>query len=165
MFCRNCGKQLEDSFKVCPYCGEPVSLEESEARRAENSYESYSSYTSVSSEPKKPSRSSAESTGGWKVLGFFLGFFGTVLWFLPIVSLVLYLIWKNDKPKIAKGIGQFTLIGLAGGVALLVIIAVILAILFAITASMTIIETARDFLGGTFDSLNSILENLPIIGR
>lgn len=25
MFCRNCGKQLEDGFKVCPYCGEPVS--------------------------------------------------------------------------------------------------------------------------------------------
>ena len=34
MFCRNCGKQLEDGFKVCPYCGEPVSLAESDARRA-----------------------------------------------------------------------------------------------------------------------------------
>ena len=24
MFCRNCGKQLEDGFKVCPYCGQVV---------------------------------------------------------------------------------------------------------------------------------------------
>jgi len=29
---------------------------------------------------------------------------------------VLYLIWKSDKPKVANGIGQFTLIGLAVGV-------------------------------------------------
>lgn len=165
MFCRNCGKQLDDTFKVCPYCGEPVSLEESDARRAENNYDSYSSYTSVSPQEKSPSHSSAESTGGWKVLGFFLGFFGAVLWFLPIVSLVLYLVWKNDKPKIAKSIGQFTLIGLAGGIAIVVVIAVILAIIFAITASMTIIEAVRNFLSGTFDGINSILKSLPIIGR
>lgn len=34
MFCRKCGKQLDDGFKVCPYCGEPVSLAESDAMRA-----------------------------------------------------------------------------------------------------------------------------------
>lgn len=164
MFCRNCGKQLDDNFKVCPYCGEPVSLEESEARRAADCRDTHSGY-STPSQPKAPSHTSEESAGGWKVLGFFLGFFGAALWFLPIVSLVLYLIWKNDKPKIAKGIGQFTLIGLAGGIALLVIIVTILAILFTITASMTIIEAARDLLGGTFDGINTILENLPMIGR
>lgn len=24
MFCRKCGKELEDNWKSCPYCGEPV---------------------------------------------------------------------------------------------------------------------------------------------
>ena len=24
MFCRKCGKELEDGWKSCPYCGEPV---------------------------------------------------------------------------------------------------------------------------------------------
>lgn len=57
----------------------------------------------------------------------FLGFFGPLLWFLPLVSLVLYLIWKSDKPKVANGIGQFTLIGLAVGVGLAVIIAIIVS--------------------------------------
>ncbi len=165
MFCRNCGKQLDDSFKVCPYCGEPVNFEESEARRAENKYDSYNSYTSISTEPKTSPKSSDESTGGWKVLGFFLGFFGAALWFLPLVSLVLYLIWKNDKPKIAKSIGQFTLIGLAGGVALVAIIVIIAVILFTITASMTIIDAVSDFLGGTFDDLSSILRYLPNISK
>ena len=133
MFCRNCGKQLEDGFKVCPYCGEPVSLAESDARRAAQEQSAAEDtqpvHNDILKEPaplpapapvqpkanKKPEQES-ESTGGWKVLGFFLGFFGPLLWFLPLVSLVLYLIWKSDKPKVANGIGQFTLIGLAVGV-------------------------------------------------
>ena len=114
MFCRNCGKQLEDGFKVCPYCGEPVSLAESDARRAAQEQtaaeDTQPVHNDIPKEPaplpapapvqpkanKKPEQES-ESTGGWKVLGFFLGFFGPLLWFLPLVSLVLYLIWKSDK--------------------------------------------------------------------
>ena len=113
MFCRNCGKQLEDGFKVCPYCGEPVSLAESDARRAAQeqtaSEDTQPVHNDIPKESaplpapapvqpkanKKPEQES-ESTGGWKVLGFFLGFFGPLLWFLPLVSLVLYLIWKSE---------------------------------------------------------------------
>lgn len=96
MFCRNCGKQLEDGFKVCPYCGEPVSLAESDARRAAQeqtaSEDTQPVHNDIPKEPaplpapapvqpkanKKPEQES-ESTGGWKVLGFFLGFFGPLL--------------------------------------------------------------------------------------
>lgn len=87
MFCRNCGKQLEDGFKVCPYCGEPVSLAESDARRAAQeqsaSEDTQPVHNDIPKEPaplpapapvqpkanKKPEQES-ESTGGWKVLGF-----------------------------------------------------------------------------------------------
>ena len=111
---------------------------------------------------KKPEQES-ESTGGWKVLGFFLGFFGPLLWFLPLVSLVLYLIWKSDKPKVANGIGQFTLIGLAVGVGLAVIIAIIVGVLFAITASMTVFEMIRSFFHGSLGGINDLVRSLPFI--
>lgn len=40
-------------------------------------------------------------SGGWGVLGFFF----------PIVGLILYLVWKDNKPKTAKMIGKWALIG------------------------------------------------------
>lgn len=93
----------------------------------------------------------------------FLGFFGPLLWFLPLVSLVLYLIWKSDKPKVAKGIGQFTLIGLAVGVGLAVIIAIIVGVLFAITASMTVFEMIRSFFHGSLGGISDLVRSLPFI--
>lgn len=178
MFCRNCGKQLDEGFKVCPYCGEPVSLAESDSKRAAQEQKDAEEKTQpVHNEaapipaptPVQPRSSTKaepenENVGGWKVLGFFLGFFGPLLWFLPLVSLVLYLIWKSDKPKVAKGIGQFTLIGLAVGVGLAVIIAIIIGVLFAITASMTVFEMIRSFFHGSLSGINDLIKGLPFIG-
>lgn len=178
MFCRNCGKQLDEGFKVCPYCGEPVSLAESDSKRAAQKQKAAEEKTQpVHNEaapmpapaPVQPRSSTKaepenENVGGWKVLGFFLGFFGPLLWFLPLVSLVLYLIWKSDKPKVAKGIGQFTLIGLAVGVGLAVIIAIIIGVLFAITASMTVFEMIRSFFHGSLSGINDLVKGLPFIG-
>lgn len=90
-------------------------------------------------------------------------FFGPLLWFLPLVSLVLYLIWKSDKPKVANGIGQFTLIGLAVGVGLAVIIAIIVGVLFAITASMTVFEMIRSFFHGSLGGINDLVRIIPFI--
>lgn len=28
MYCRKCGRQLDDTWKTCPYCGEPVYAEQ-----------------------------------------------------------------------------------------------------------------------------------------
>ncbi|MBU1143153.1 MAG: zinc ribbon domain-containing protein [Firmicutes bacterium] len=42
-----------------------------------------------------------ESTGGYAVLGFFF----------PIVGLILYLIWKDDRPKASASAGKGALIG------------------------------------------------------
>ena len=138
MFCRKCGKQLDDGFKVCPYCGE--------------------------ADVSDGASDSNENIGGWKALGFFLGFFGPALWFLPLVSLVLYFIWKGDKPKVAKGMGQFTLIGLAVGAGLALIIVIIIGVLFAITASMTVFEMIRSFFNGSLNGINDLINNIPFIG-
>lgn len=175
MFCRKCGKQLDDGFKVCPYCGEPVSLAESDAMRAaqeqpaEKAQSLYNNTPLPSPAPEQADVSdgasdSNENIGGWKALGFFLGFFGPALWFLPLVSLVLYFIWKGDKPEVANGMGQFTLIGLAVGAGLALIIVIIIGVLFAITASMTVFEMIRSFFNGSLNGINDLINNIPFIG-
>ena len=87
-----------------------------------------------------------------------------ILIFLPLVSLVLYFIWKGDKPKVAKGMGQFTLIGLAVGAGLALIIVIIIGVLFAITASMTVFEMIRSFFNGSLNGINDLINNIPFIG-
>ena len=179
MFCRKCGKQLDESFKICPYCGEPVDLKESDELHAARKdplpvYDPPEPSSVHNAAPKpepepirrqQPDADSAqdENVGGWRCLGFFLGFFAPLLWSLPLVSLVLYIIWKSDRPKMAKAIGQFTLVGLAVGLGLVIIIAVIIGVILAITASMTLFEMLRDFANGTLRSADDLLELLPFI--
>lgn len=76
MFCRNCGKEIDDQAVVCPHCG-------------------------VQQKEFTPN----DDTGsiGWGILGCCI----------PIVGLVLWLIWKDTKPKNAKsaGIGALISVG------------------------------------------------------
>ena len=76
MYCKNCGREIDDKAVICPKCGVPQEV--------------------------KPSD---EGGFGWSLLGCCI----------PIVGLVLYLVWKNEKPKTAKdsikgGIVGFVLI-------------------------------------------------------
>ena len=86
MYCRRCGKELNDEFKVCPYCGEPVD----------------GFNINVNPQYNQPVINENNDRGGfgWALLGFFI----------PIVGLILYLVWKNDKPKSAKSAGKGALI-------------------------------------------------------
>ncbi|WP_300278729.1 zinc ribbon domain-containing protein [Peptacetobacter sp.] len=63
MYCKNCGREIDDKAVICPNCGV--------------------------SQGVKPSD---EGGFGWSLLGCCI----------PIVGLVLYLVWKNEKPKTAK---------------------------------------------------------------
>ena len=63
---------------------------------------------------------SNEGAGGMKWLCFFI----------PLVGLILYLIWKDDKPVAAKECGKFALIGVVTGIAFAIIGNIILVSLF-----------------------------------
>lgn len=72
MYCSNCGNKINDNEKFCPYCG---------AEQTGNS--------------KSPAHTvSSDDTGsiGWGLLGFFI----------PIVGIILYCVWRNEKPLNAK---------------------------------------------------------------
>lgn len=74
VFCRNCGKEINEQTAVCPYCG--------------------------ATQNNAPIIDDG---------GFWWGLLGCCL---PVVGLVLYLIWKDSKPKTAKAAGIGALAGI-----------------------------------------------------
>ena len=91
MYCRKCGSKLVDSALFCANCGEPVSPPQPQQP--------------VYQQPSypQPAPSSPTDTGhwGWFVLGLFV----------PIAGLVLYLVWKKERPLAAKRAGLGALVG------------------------------------------------------
>jgi hypothetical protein len=78
-YCSKCGIELQKGESFCPKCGTET-MPGSQQRS--NSY-------------KNPAIQDAPSTG-FAVLGFFL----------PIVGLVLYLVWKDQTPLKANSAGK-----------------------------------------------------------
>ncbi|GAA0086357.1 hypothetical protein UT300007_27960 [Clostridium sp. CTA-7] len=88
MFCKNCGKEIDDKASICVHCG-----------------------VSTNSNPAV-----VDNGGfGWGLLGCCI----------PIVGLVLFLVWKDTKPKSAKAAGIGALVSVLLIVLLYVFIFVI----------------------------------------
>lgn len=80
-YCSKCGKEIMDEAVICPGCG--CAQENKEALSDLNK------------------NKEAGSNFGWSVLGFFI----------PIVGLILYLVWKETSPSKAKAAGHGALAG------------------------------------------------------
>ena len=77
MFCKNCGKEIDDNAAVCIHCG-----------------------VATNSTPAV-----VDNGGfGWGLLGCCI----------PIVGLILFLVWKDTKPKTSKaaGLGALVSVGI-----------------------------------------------------
>lgn len=72
MYCSNCGNKINDNERFCPYCG-------AEQNR-------------VTSSPVNTVSNDDTGSIGWGLLGFFI----------PIVGIILYCVWRNEKPLNAK---------------------------------------------------------------
>ena len=85
MFCPNCGKEIEHNEHFCNACG---------------SYLLPRSLCSNQNVPMQPVYNGINNVDkesiGLNILSFFL----------PIVGLILYLVWKDEYPKKAKGCGK-----------------------------------------------------------
>lgn len=94
-YCRNCGSEIDSNVAVCPNCG-ATQLPET------------SNYT--------PAPIQVDNGGfGWGLLGCCI----------PIVGLVLWLVWKDTKPKTAKAAGMGALISVGISVIYYIFIMVI----------------------------------------
>lgn len=80
MFCENCGTPLQDNDQVCTECGDRVNQ--------------------VCTPIKDDSAATERASILWCVVGFCV----------PIVGLIIYLLWKDIKPRAAKyaGVGALT---------------------------------------------------------
>ena len=88
MFCKNCGKEIDDQAYVCPHCG---------VKTGKND-------TSVAD-------AAGGSKAGWGILSFLI----------PLVGLILFLMWKQERPKTAKVCGICALVAVIveGGVGII----------------------------------------------
>jgi hypothetical protein len=98
--CSKCGNNLYGNKTKCPFCGEPIRSGSSYPKTSNpsgnnnftsNSYQSSSNGSSTNY--RANSAASIDSGGaGWGLLGFCL----------PIIGIILYLVWQEEKPLTAK---------------------------------------------------------------
>lgn len=101
-FCPGCGSEIGPDKKYCPECGR---VQEGFGGPAPQQPQQPVYSPQVNMKPA--------DTGsfGWAVLGFFI----------PIVGLVLWLVWKDEKPKSAKMAGVGALVSVAVAVVIYVL--------------------------------------------
>ena len=101
------------SYRVSAYGNRPAGNGYAQPAAAPQSYVPQNTYDAPS--------------GGYAVLGFFI----------PVVGLILYLVWKDETPLRAKSAGKGALIGVITGVVLSIVLTVIsVAINASILASL-----------------------------
>lgn len=116
MFCRNCGSKMNENAVVCVKCGA--------AKNGGNSYcpncgketnagaaaclNCGCSLATTNTASHGVSGVNDDGNLGWGILGFLI----------PIAGLVLYLMWKDTKPKTAKVAGKWALISFIIGTVL-----------------------------------------------
>jgi len=83
MYCKNCGKEIDEKAFVCPHCGVK---------------------TNIISQDDGP-----------------IGGLGILCFLFPIVGLILYLVWKETKPKKSSGAGKAALWGFIIGIVICLI--------------------------------------------
>ena len=101
MYCKHCGKEVENSARFCPHCGKDLANNDPFANydRGVQTYQR---------EEDKPNF-------GFAVLSFFF----------PLIGLILFLCWNTSYPLKAKSCGMGALIGFLTGIVLSVVIVVI----------------------------------------
>lgn len=105
-YCLHCGVQLPDHVNFCPNCGAQAPV------AAQQTYPSASPAAAADDEP----------TTILKVACFFV----------PVVGLILYCLYQNDKPNSAKAYGKMALIGWIVSMVIGFVIGIIGGVLMAV---------------------------------
>ena len=109
MYCRYCGKQIEEDARFCPYCGSA----QQEERQAPPPQQRYVDPNDAPS-------------GGFAVLGFFF----------PVVGLILFLVWQDTMPQRAKSCGKGALTAVIVSASLVLFTFIAIAVIAAIGIGM-----------------------------
>jgi uncharacterized membrane protein YvbJ len=99
--------------KYCLYCGNEMDDNQDVCLKCGRSVRQTNNVTNH--------YSNDTGSAGYGILGFFF----------PIVGLILFLVWKDDKPRSAKSAGIGALVGVISGVVLYIVMWVIFILAFS----------------------------------
>lgn len=102
MFCKKCGKEICDEAVVCPHCGCATG-------------NPFPLSSNLNGNAEKDA-----SNLGLAILSFFI----------PVVGLILYLVWRQDYPLKAKSAGKGALISVIVDAALSVLLTLLFTFIF-----------------------------------
>lgn len=164
MYCNNCGKEVTDAMVYCPECGAPQKVAEPQPETIaeqqteavaepqvevaaeqqtetttpqETPREAPAQYTEMPVQPQPQyqqplyqqpvSQNVPVDNGGFA--------WGLLCFFFPVVGLILFLVWKDEKPKTAKAAGIGALVGVGAEVILTIVILVIYFVFLGVLMS------------------------------
>lgn len=136
MYCHQCGKEVNDGVKFCPYCGTQL---ERPGFQQQQASQQPGGYQPINQQPSYYPREDDAPNPGFAILSFFI----------PIVGLILFVVWNRDYPLKAKS----CLKGMVVGIVLYV---VSLCCLFA-----TIGSIASDEYDDWYNGYNTVVETVP----
>ena len=115
-YCKNCGAPIDDDAAFCPKCGQAVHPDMNSSY-SNNSYQTPPSNSYYNSTPP------VVDNGGfcWGLLGFCI----------PIVGLILFLVWRDEKPRTSKAAGMGALISV-----IISVVVYVLTLIFGIGVSL-----------------------------
>jgi hypothetical protein len=108
MFCKSCGQQMDDFALACPKCGAPTAAQTTppapqyqQPAYQPPQYQQPVYQQNVYQQPYPAAPVPDVASGGMKFLAFCI----------PIVGLILYFVWKDQKPLSAKSMLKLAIIG------------------------------------------------------
>ena len=112
-YCSNCGKELAESSAFCSECGAPQQVVSSEPQPYQEPVSPQAPPQPYQPPYQEPRQAPVVDSGsfGWALLGFFF----------PVVGLILFLVWKDQKPLTAKKAGIGALVSAIASVVFMVI--------------------------------------------
>ena len=103
MFCTNCGNEVQESAVACPKCGF--------SPRSEKKF-CYNCGVGLNEKQLMCIKCGVNLHGTQKIEGDkTIGGLGVLCFLIPLLGLILYLVWKDEKPIKAKGAGKAALWG------------------------------------------------------
>ncbi len=112
MYCPNCRTPMHSNGQenVCPNCGTKINNQQMYGNQQQ-----YGPYGPQQSPQQYGPRPDDHPSFGYGCLGYFI----------PIVGLILYLVWKNDYPLKAKSAGKGALISVIVNVVVSIIMFIV----------------------------------------
>ena len=120
MKCNYCGYSVSEETVYCPNCGEKVdTTKKNEIKEVNEKTES------AKEEVKQVQNNYGTSDSSYSFLWGILGYF------IPVVGLILFVIWRETKPKDSKAAGIGALVSVITNIIFMIIMVIVLAYSFS----------------------------------